>query len=173
MRVIIETDSYNPRRDSTPWISRVTEWAVGASRPEIVWGSWSGRPGDPGRLIIAAEPGDLVRWGQNDQRAKNHTYRQYGVVRPDGTVREVTDMEACDLAQGAVTLGAIEIADAAVRIVRATKRLADLRVQLDRGYLVVESAPLPSAVRERLERERDALAAVVEELEPVAVAEGV
>jgi len=95
-RITLTTDSYNPRRDGKPWICRVTDWPVGASKPEIAWGAWMGSPGDAGELVVEAAPGDVLRWGQNDLRRSNHTYRQYGIVEGDLTVREVTDAEAAE-----------------------------------------------------------------------------
>lgn len=91
MRITIETKSYNERRDGKPWIARVTSWAVGSPRPEIIWGAFIGKPGSAGTLEIAAEPGDLLRHGQNDLRRNNHTYRQYCLVLPDGSARAITD----------------------------------------------------------------------------------
>ena len=100
MRIVVKTDCYNPRRDGRPWICRVTSWPIGAPKPEIVWGSWVGaRPGSEGQLVIEAQEGDLIRWGQNDMRSHNHTYRTYAIVGPDGALTEIDATRACEYAQ--------------------------------------------------------------------------
>jgi len=104
MRIIIETAAYNSRRDGAPWIYKIGSWAAGSKLPEVAaWGSFMGergygRGGDESYLEIAADPGDIIRWGQNDMRGHSHTYRQYGVVMSDGTVDTITDARARELA---------------------------------------------------------------------------
>ena len=93
-RISVPTNSYNERRDGKPWICRVIDWPVGAARPEIEWGSWIGRPGNAGELVIDAAESDLIRWGQKDMRGRSHTYLQYGIVEADNTVRQVNDVDA-------------------------------------------------------------------------------
>ena len=109
--------------------------------------------------MIEAEPGELVRWGQNDLRGKSHTYRQYGIVLEDGTVHEVDDDDACALAQGATTLDTITRRAAEQRAIAAAARVERITEWLERGYMVVPSGPLPEGVRVRLTAERDRLVA--------------
>lgn len=100
MRISLPTSPYNPRRDGKPWICKVIDWPTGASKPEIEWGSWYGRPGSAGELVIEAEPGDVLRHGQNDLRRSNHTYRQFVRVEADGSLVDLTDAEAARYCQG-------------------------------------------------------------------------
>jgi hypothetical protein len=93
MRITIQQSAYNPRRDSKPWIGRCTEWAIGKPYPEMAWGAFIG-DSHGGELEVEAAPGQIIRWGQNDLRGGNHTYRQYGRVEADGSVTRIRSTEA-------------------------------------------------------------------------------
>lgn len=84
MRIFVEFSSYNQRRYGRPWIAVVTSWPVGG-KPEIRWGSYLGdsRNGEGGEAEIEAEPCDIVRWGQKDNRGGN-TEANWGIVQADG-----------------------------------------------------------------------------------------
>lgn len=87
MKVSVETEAYNSRRFSRPWIGVVTFGDDG--REAINFGRWVGRDGEPGRLVVDAEPYDVVRYGQRDNRPTGRTPQsesRYGVVMPDGSV---------------------------------------------------------------------------------------
>jgi hypothetical protein len=79
MEYTIDTPSYNERRYGKPWIAVV----VGK---EYAWGEFEGRPGEAGRLIIQAEPGQLVAEGQKDIRKGRGGVDQYYLAMPDGTL---------------------------------------------------------------------------------------
>jgi len=92
MRVALEFGSYNSRRYGRPWIGRVTSWPVGG-RPEIEWGNYCGDDGG-GEAEIVAQPGDLVRAGQKDNRQPRNTSNDWYLVQADGTLLEVTQPQA-------------------------------------------------------------------------------
>lgn len=91
MRVTIETRPYNDRRYSRPWIGKIVSWTNG--RPEIAWGSWYGQPGDEGILEIEADPGDIIRHGQKDQRG-NKGDNEWAILQADGSLQPTTEPEA-------------------------------------------------------------------------------
>lgn len=92
LRVTVEFPSYNERRYGLPWIARVTAWPVGGS-PQLEFGKFIGRAGDPGECEILAQRGDIVRWGQKDNRG-NHTMSRWGIVGGDGTIDDCTESQA-------------------------------------------------------------------------------
>lgn len=92
MVISIEFGSYNDRRYSRPWISRVTAWPTGKA-PTPVWGRYLGTAAG-GEVEIEAEPGDVVRWGQKDNRKISGSESYWGIVQADGTVTKVTEPEA-------------------------------------------------------------------------------
>lgn len=83
--------SYNEKRYSKPWIARVTKWPIGSSA-ELSFGHYLGTM-NGGEAEILAKVGDVVRWGQKDNRGP-HTVARWGIVEPDGSVRECTEAEA-------------------------------------------------------------------------------
>jgi hypothetical protein len=89
MRVTYEVGSYNPRRYGKPWIARVTAWPIGKI-PTLQFGATV----DVWTAEIDAEPGAVIRFGQKDQRRGNNTTADWGIVLPDGTVRECSPSEA-------------------------------------------------------------------------------
>lgn len=94
MRVAVDFASYNHRRYGKPWIAVVTSWPTGG-KPEVRWGNFLGdsRNGGAGEAEIEAEPFDVIRWGQKDNRGGN-TEANWGVVRVDGSVYECDAKEA-------------------------------------------------------------------------------
>ena len=93
-RVTVAFPSYNEKRYGSPWIARVAAWPVG-SRPDLVFGNYLGdhRNGGAGEAEILAKPGDIVRWGQKDNRG-NNTEAYWGVVNDDATITRLTEAEA-------------------------------------------------------------------------------
>lgn len=93
-RVTVAFPSYNEKRYGSPWIARVTSWPVG-SRPDLIFGNYLGdhRNGGAGEAEILAKPGDIVRWGQKDNRG-NNTEAYWGVVNDDATITRLTEAEA-------------------------------------------------------------------------------
>lgn len=91
MKLYIKYNSYNPRRYSKPWGARLGNWED-AGKPEMRWGAYLGSA-EGGDLEIDAEPGDVVRWGQKDNRG-NNTDSNWGIVRTNGTIAGCTPAEA-------------------------------------------------------------------------------
>lgn len=90
-RVVVEFGSYNDRRYSRPWIAKVTSWPVGAAA-KLQFGHYLGTDAG-GEAEIQAARGDIVRWGQKDNRGKGST-AHWGVVQADGSIAECTESEA-------------------------------------------------------------------------------
>lgn len=81
MEILVETNSYNERRYSKPWIAIVSFNKEG--RTEFSFGNWVGTPGNEGVLLINAEESDIVAVGQKDFRGKNTTC-EFHVVESSG-----------------------------------------------------------------------------------------
>lgn len=91
MKIEIETQSYNHRRYSKPYIA-----TVDFSDPKgiVNWGQWVGSHGEAGILLIDAEPGDILMTGQRDGRGSN-SKPEYRQVNADGSRSgEITKAEA-------------------------------------------------------------------------------
>lgn len=84
---------YNARRYSRPWIARVTAWPVG-KQAELEFGSFIGDD-DGGEVEISARPGDILRWGQRDNRG-NGTSAEWGIAQANGEIETITAAEARD-----------------------------------------------------------------------------
>ena len=92
MRIVLTFKAYNEKRCSKPWIAAVTSWPVGSS-PVLRFGEYLGtNAGGPAEIL--ARPGDVVRWGQKDNRNENHTVADWGVVEADGSIRKCSKEEA-------------------------------------------------------------------------------
>jgi hypothetical protein len=87
MRVTLKFDAYNARRYSRPWIAKVVDWPIGKP-PALAFGGLVGLTAE-----IEAEPGQLIRWGQRDNRGNKST-SCWGIVDADGDVCWSTP-EAC------------------------------------------------------------------------------
>lgn len=93
MIITVQFPSYNERRYSKPWIAKVVSWAPG-QHPEINWGSFNGRPGEAGEAEIEAVAGDVIRWGQKDNRNPRGTECNWGIVNDDGSITNCSASEA-------------------------------------------------------------------------------
>lgn len=92
MRIVQAFKGYNEKRCSKPWIAAVTSWPVGSS-PVLHFGEYLGtNAGGPAEIL--AKPGDVVRWGQKDNRNENHTVANWGVIEADGSIRKCSKEEA-------------------------------------------------------------------------------
>lgn len=85
MYINIEFARYNERRYSPPWGAILTFDAKGKPRYEFV-GSYLG-DAHGGELVISAEPGDLIAYGQRDHRGGN-TENHWAIVTGDETAEE-------------------------------------------------------------------------------------
>jgi hypothetical protein len=91
MTIRIPFTHYNARRYSRPWIAKVSSWAVG-DRAVLAWGTYLGDD-NGGEVEIDAEPGEVIRYGQKDNRGKSGS-AQWAIVQPDGTYSGCTEAEA-------------------------------------------------------------------------------
>lgn len=91
LRVTVSFGAYNPRRYSRPWVARVSSWPVGG-QPALDFGVFIGDAKNGGVAELAARTGDIVRWGQKDQRGSNTP--RYGIVQKDGSIAECSGEEA-------------------------------------------------------------------------------
>jgi hypothetical protein len=91
MRFTKAFTAYNDRRYSKPWIARIATWKVG-QRPELVWGNYLGNSMG-GECEIACQAGDLLRYGQKDNRG-NSTQAQYAIALENGQALEISEVNA-------------------------------------------------------------------------------
>ncbi len=92
MEIIIETDSYNEKRYSRPWIACVTfETAKG----EFNFGDFIGEHGDEGLLkLIKVEIGDIMARGQKDYRKARNSVPRYYIVEGSNEFKEISKKDA-------------------------------------------------------------------------------
>lgn len=92
-RIEINTNSYNQRRYSKPWIA-IVDFSVDP-HGEYKWGTWIGdhSNGSEGLLLIDAEEGDIIARGQKDFRQpRNSAPTYYQVV--NGELVEIASRAA-------------------------------------------------------------------------------
>ena len=92
MKLVIETQDYNPRRYGKPWIATV---AFSDNKPSYNFGDWVGTAGGEGKLIIDANEGDIIARGQKDSRGNNNDIYYY-ILQADGERLKVSKIEAFD-----------------------------------------------------------------------------
>ena len=83
MRVTQTFPSYNQRRYGRPWIAKVVDWPIGKNAV-LEFGGLVGLTAE-----IDAKPGQIVRWGQRDNRG-NNTTTEWGIVAADGAINDAT-----------------------------------------------------------------------------------
>jgi len=88
MKIEKETQCYNERRFGKPWIALV-DFST-SNTGTFVFGDWCGDRGDEGILIINAEPGNIVAFGQKDNRNSRNSKPEFYKVRNDGTLMSVS-----------------------------------------------------------------------------------
>ena len=91
VRVGVEFDGYNARRYGRPWIAKVVEWPVGG-KPALEWGAYIGSSSG-GEVEILAKPGDIIRYGQKDNRG-NGTTARWAIVKETGELDLISEREA-------------------------------------------------------------------------------
>lgn len=94
IRVVINYGSYNDRRYSKPWMAKVVAWPVGKNAELKFSGLFVGTASEGGYVEMMAMPGELIRYGQKDNRNTRHTEANWAVVRPDGSIKDLTTTEA-------------------------------------------------------------------------------
>lgn len=83
MRISQQWSSYNQRRYGRPWIAKITSWPIGG-KPDVEWGRYVG-DANGGEVEIEAQPGDIVRAGQKDNRGGN-TSADWYIVQANGSL---------------------------------------------------------------------------------------
>lgn len=91
MTITKEFGSYNQRRYSRPWIARVSAWPVGG-RAELAWGTYLGDD-TGGTVEIEASEGDVIRYGQKDNRG-NGGSANWAIVQADGSFTDCKEANA-------------------------------------------------------------------------------
>lgn len=91
MRFAKKFTAYNDRRYGKPWIAKVAAWGVG-QRPELVWGRYLG-DSLGGECEIECEAGDLIRYGQKDNRGGS-TIAKYAIVMDAVVAIEISEPNA-------------------------------------------------------------------------------
>jgi len=88
MEITINTESYNQRRWSKPWVATV-DFSTNA-KGEFSFGDWVGNhyKGSSGILVINASEGQIVAKGQKDYRG-NSTSMDYYVVLKNGKLDHI------------------------------------------------------------------------------------
>ena len=96
MDVSKKFSKYNDKKFGRPWIGKVTSWPTGG-RAEIEFGTWNGDAEAGGCCDIEAEAGDLLRWGQKALKETDKFNSFWGVVKDDGTIKEIPWQDAKDV----------------------------------------------------------------------------
>jgi hypothetical protein len=97
VRASVFFNGYNSRRYGRPWIGRVSAWPVGG-KPEIEFGSYVGDD-DGGEVEMMVTPGDIVRYGQRDNRG-HFGSNEWAVVEANSKLRIIDQVEARKLYGG-------------------------------------------------------------------------
>jgi len=93
-KVRFETEAYNPRRYSRPWIARV-EFPKHKPRGVFHWGEWVGSSGEAGVLVLdGLSIGDIVARGQKDRRGNGTTVEWYQVTGESGGEATLNGLES-------------------------------------------------------------------------------
>ena len=88
----METSSYNERRYGAWWCASVT--FPNGPRAVYTWGDSTGKWGKAGVLRVACRPGDIIAYGQKDQRRSSGDEHHIMVMEEDGRMTEVERTEA-------------------------------------------------------------------------------
>jgi hypothetical protein len=91
MTISVRFESYNNKRYGRPWIAKVISWPVG-SRATLDWGTFLG-DSNGGEAEVIARPGDVVRYGQKDNKGYNSS-AFWCIVQADGSLTVCTEPEA-------------------------------------------------------------------------------
>lgn len=148
MKIESTTESYNERRFSKPWIAGVT--FDEAADAQFEFGTWVGRAGDAGILVIDAEPGAIVARGQRDYRG-NRTTVDYYQVEADGTLTKLDGKPAAyrafQAAQAAAEKAAAEPVDERAALLAEREALLARLAEIDAA--LGDAVPAASAPARR------------------------
>lgn len=84
----IEFRSYNSRRYGRPWAANIT--FPDGIRPHYEFDGYF----DGNVVLINAQPGSVIAYGQKDHRRPDRSQKQLAIVQADGTLRDVSESEA-------------------------------------------------------------------------------
>lgn len=87
MEIKVETVAYNQNRYGKPWIAKVTYPSLSQ---KFEFGIWLGVDGEPGSLLIEAQPGDIIAHGQKDTRQAKYSKTIYNAVNNDGSLARLS-----------------------------------------------------------------------------------
>ena len=86
MKLSIETQTYNEKRYSKPWVASVT---FSDNKPAYEFGAWVGDEGHAGVLKLDASIGDIVALGQKDNRSRgNASPPKFFIVQENGELSD-------------------------------------------------------------------------------------
>ena len=88
MDISINFGAYLWRKFRKPWIAKVTDWPHG-QKPKQVWGMYIGDESG-GELEIAAEVGDIIRWGKSHYSHPWKNICYWAIAREGGELEKVT-----------------------------------------------------------------------------------
>lgn len=93
MKITRETESYNHRRYSAPWIAKVD---FSSNKGEFIFGDWVGDKynGSEGTLVIEVNINDIVAIGQKDYRNNKNSTPDFYVVTPEGNLNHLGNKNA-------------------------------------------------------------------------------
>lgn len=86
-----ETPSYNERRHGAFWCAAVS--FGDGPKPIYTWGESTGKWGQAGMLRVPCKPGDIIAWGQKDNRRPDKSDHYLLIMQEDGSMVE-TDKTA-------------------------------------------------------------------------------
>lgn len=78
-------------RYSDPWIGVITTWEGSNKTPALVFGGYMN---DSEHLELECQVGDVIYYGQKDNRNTFNSTRKFGIIQKDGTLLSLTRSEA-------------------------------------------------------------------------------
>lgn len=91
---IAEYGYYNDRRYGMPWAAKVSLDNIGKMKYDFC-GNYTGKKGEPGKVLISIKPGDIIATGQKDNRGKSTSITYYS-VNDDFTLTAETKKSICE-----------------------------------------------------------------------------
>jgi hypothetical protein len=98
----LTTSDYNEKRYSPWWCAKIV--GVNGSKLDYHFQTAIGTPGDSYFLQVPCKPGEIISYGQKDNRNINGTEHHIQVMAHDGTMHEITKLQAFNLLTGKIHL---------------------------------------------------------------------
>jgi hypothetical protein len=86
------TGGYNHHRYGAYWCAKIT--FPSGPKPEYKWGESTGKWGEAGMLEVPCSPGEIIAYGQKDNRRPDKSKRVFLLMGKDGTMTEIDKNEA-------------------------------------------------------------------------------